>query len=65
MSNTKIDSLSAHEFMDRCYVIESMIGMCLQDHIVYHKDKYLKEKIDNISKELCECYQYSAGLGRQ
>ncbi len=63
MTLTKdIDELSAHEFMDRCWVIEHMVADYLGDHLVYHCDKYLKSRVDKISKLLVECYLYSGSI---
>jgi predicted RNase H-like HicB family nuclease len=58
----KIDIFSAHEVLDRSYVIADIIQHMLLDHPVVKKNKELKKKVQQAQNLITEVYQEAANL---
>ena len=58
----EIDEFHYHEAMDRSYLVADILETQLINHIVFEKEKHLKEKLEKAQEIICEVYQELGGI---
>ena len=52
-----LDEFHYHEFIDRLYMINEMIGCFLEDHILYDRHIKVKKMINEASQNIRNAYE--------